>query len=478
MLLDIGSTYTKVTVVDVQANRVVGRSAAPSTVGHGVQHGILEALGKLSGSPVDSLDEGFAPFKHRFACSSAAGGLRMVVIGLVDSLTVEAGRRTAFGAGAKVIKAFADHLGPGEVLQIEEISPDIILLTGGTDGGDRETILHNAGALAESRISCPVIVAGNRECSQEVSSLLRKGRKEARTAENVMPDLGKLNPASAGKEIRDVFFERITEAKGLEIVKRWIGNIIPTPMAVLQGAVLLNEGTDGTPGMGELIVLDVGGATTDVHSIARGKSNNPGTTVYQGLEEPFAKRTVEGDLGIRYNAGTILNQIGVGVVQEELSHFACGPDPVLDEELFRYAEFLSKRCDHLSSSPWQKQVEFAFASICLRTAFHRHAGRVIAELSPLMEVKSFTVVRGKDLRDVPHVIGTGGIFAYQQEEGAHLLRRCLERLDPAVLLPLNPALYIDSEYLLYGAGLLCEKFPEAAFAIAKNSLQRVGPDVM
>ena len=471
LLVDIGSTYTKMISVDIVHNLVVGRSAAPSTVSEGVQHGILAALTNLTGEPVGSLEEGFSPFRYLLASSSAAGGLRTVVIGVVVSLTVEAGRRAALGAGAKVIGGFADKLGAQEISRIEELSPDIILLAGGTDGGDRETILHNAATLAASGISCPVVVAGNRECTREVARILRSGRKEAKTAENVMPDLLKLNPISAGREIRDVFFERITEAKGLDVVKQWFEVVMPTPMAVLQGASLLSRGTNGTSGMGELVVLDVGGATTDVHSIARGKPKHPGV-VFEGLEEPFAKRTVEGDLGIRCNAGTIVSHMGLPAVQEELWYFAGDSEAPSEAEFVRQIDLLSRDTTHLPQTPWERQVDFALASVCLRTALNRHAGRLIGEIYSTMALRPYLIQRGKDLREVPHLLGTGGIFSYQ-ERAADLLRRVLQNQGDGVLSPVSPALFVDSGYLLWAAGLLQETAPEAAFAIARESLRRV-----
>ncbi|MBI3015663.1 MAG: glutamate mutase L [Candidatus Tectomicrobia bacterium] len=471
LLVDIGSTYTKMISVDIGRNLVVGRSAAPSTVGRGVQHGLLEALRRLTGEPVSSLKEGLSPFGHLFASSSAAGGLRMVVIGLVASLTVEAGRRTALGAGAKVIGGFGDKLGPQEISRIEELSPDIILLAGGTDGGDRDTILHNAMAVALSKICCPVVASGNRECAGEVAHILQSGRKEVRTAENVMPDLLKLNPVSAGKEIRDVFFERITEAKGLEVVKQWFPVIMPTPMAVLQGASILSQGTSDAPGLGELIVLDVGGATTDVHSIAWGKPKHGGV-VMEGLEEPFAKRTVEGDLGIRCNASTIVGHMGLPAVQEELGCFAGDSGPSSEAELLHHVNLLSRDTTRLPETPWEREVDFALASVCLRIALNRHAGRMIGEIHSSMAMKPFLIQRGKDLREVPHLIGTGGIFSYQ-ERAADLLRRSLQNQGDGVLSPVSPALHLDSGYLLWAAGLLQEAAPGTAFAIARESLRRV-----
>ena len=110
--------------------------------------------------------------------------------------------------------------------------------------------------------------------------------------------------------------ERITHAKGLDGISGLVSVILPTPMAVLQGAILGAEGVEGEKGWGEMLVVDVGGATTDVHSIGYGEPQGP-NIAKQGLPEPFAKRTVEGDLGIRFNAGTLLDRVGIDRFEAE-----------------------------------------------------------------------------------------------------------------------------------------------------------------
>ena len=132
LLVDFGSTNTKVTAVDVEDCRILGTAAAYTTVETDINEGLahaLEILEKTTG-PLD--------FEERYACSSAAGGLKMISIGLVPDLTAQASREASLGAGAKVWKTYSFQLTKGDFKEIEEYHPDIILLTGGTDGGNTE----------------------------------------------------------------------------------------------------------------------------------------------------------------------------------------------------------------------------------------------------------------------------------------------------------------------------------------------------
>ena len=321
ILIDFGSTFTKVTAVDLDNARLMGRSQAPSTVLTDVREGLLQALSDLHGRlplferPPEDLSslEG----KTVLASSSAAGGLRIAVVGNVPGLTVEAANQSALGAGAKIVGSTAFKLSAERLGEIESLRPDMILLTGGVDGGDTETILHNARMLAQSALSMPIVVAGNQAAAQEVSQILQERGKEVRRVDNVMPKMGTLEVESAREEIRQLFMQRITRAKGLDQVKEFVDVVLPTPMAVLEGLRLGADGTAEESGWGDMLVVDVGGATTDVHSIGFGHPAGE-NVISQGLAESYAKRTVEGDLGIRFNAATILNRVGLDKLSEDL----------------------------------------------------------------------------------------------------------------------------------------------------------------
>lgn len=309
LAVDFGSTYTKLVAIDCDDELLVGTAQSPTTVADGVMIGLERALERLEASSgVKRRD-----IAQCVASSSAAGGLRMVAIGLVPDLTAEAARRAALGAGAKVLRVFAYELSRRDVEEIAQLAPDMILLSGGTDGGERKTIVKNASALAAMGLRVPVVVAGNRAAQDEVEAILRRGGLQCAVVDNVLPELDRLNVEPAQAAIRSIFMERITHAKGLDKAPAFVGRIVmPTPMAVLEGARLLSAGDDSSA-WGDLVVVDVGGATTDVHSIGSGAPSTP-ALVPRGLPEPYAKRTVEGDLGIRSNAPTIVDTAGIARV--------------------------------------------------------------------------------------------------------------------------------------------------------------------
>ena len=303
LLIDFGSTYTKIVAVDLRTSEVIGRSQSASTVNTDVREGLLEA--------VAALHERHALFDHRptdlgalgdnlvLASSSAAGGLRMVVIGLVPGLTVEAANTAALGAGAKVVGSWSFKLAEKAVGEIEAQRPDMILLTGGTDGGDSATILHNARLLARSALSVPIVMAGNQAVVGEVRDILTNTGKEVRCAANVMPRSGQLAVEAAREEIRKLFMEHITHAKGLDGISGLVPVILPTPMAVLQGALLGAQGTEAETVGASLLVVDVGGATTDVHSIGHETSTGPNSSE-QGLPGSLCQTNRRGRLGYSF----------------------------------------------------------------------------------------------------------------------------------------------------------------------------------
>src|SRR5437588_12400132 len=139
LLIDFGSTYTKLRAVDLDAARVLAKGQGPSTVVSDVNLGLDTALADLE-NKMGTLPE----FRYRLASSSAAGGLRMVTIGLVRELTAEAARRAALGAGARLVGTFANRLTRADVEHIVALAPDILLLAGRTDGCHSEVILYNA----------------------------------------------------------------------------------------------------------------------------------------------------------------------------------------------------------------------------------------------------------------------------------------------------------------------------------------------
>jgi len=458
LLIDFGSTYTKLRAVDLGSCGLLGTGQGPSTVTSDITIGLRAALGDLEAHL------GRLPaFRYRLASSSAAGGLKMVTVGLVRELTAEAARLAALGAGARLVGTYAYRLARRDIAAIAAQCPDILLLAGGTDGGNDEVILHNAGMLAASGLACPIVVAGNRSAADEVEEILRDAGKDVRICGNVMPALGTLEIEPARAAIRDVFIERIVHAKGLDRAHESFDALaMPTPAAVLSAARLLGEGTPGRDGLGPLLVVDIGGATTDVHSAAAGEPAG-GRILKHGLPEPFLKRTVEGDLGMRHNAGAIVEAAG----REAVAALAgIAPDQA-DAMLAQIAADVER----LPVTAAERAFDAALAREAIRIAVRRHAGTVAMVYTVNGPV---AVQRGKDLGPVTTVIGTGGALAHARDP-ASILSGCLYSDDePDSLRPRDPALLIDRDYLLYAAGLLTEVEPQAAFDFALASLTPAG----
>lgn len=449
LLIDFGSTYTKLRAVDLAARRILGSGQGPSTIDTDIRAGMRAALEDLE------RHTGKLPrFKYRLASSSAAGGLRMVTIGLVPELTAQAARQAALGAGAKLVGTYAYRLTQDDLRRIAALAPDIVLLAGGTDGGNSEVVLHNTAALAASDLACPIVYAGNRAAADEARR--RLGAKTTLFTENVMPEFNQINIDPARAAIRKIFIERIVHAKGIDrAAEDFDAVVMPTPAAVLEGARLLADGLPGAPGLGSVLVVDPGGATTDVHSVAPSEPA-PGV-VPQGLPEPRVKRTVEGDLGMRHNAAAVVEAAGVSNIAS---------DAGLHEDEVRNALAKLKPGD-LPVDPRGKALDHALARAAVAIAVRRHCGTISTVYTPTGPV---TVQHGKDLRSVAAVIGTGGVLAASAQPGTILSRALADAREPFALKPARPRLLLDREYLLYACGLLQGVEPEAALELALGHL--------
>ena len=452
LLIDFGSTYTKVTAVDVDTGCLLGTADSYTTIETDVGEGLENALRKLHEKT------GPLEYSARYACSSAAGGLRMVTSGLVPELTAEAAYQASLGAGAKVLKVYSFQLTEDDLQEILDINPDIFLLVGGTDGGNTECILHNAGMLATVDFDFPVIVAGNRTAARECERIL--SGHEVHLCENVMPRFGVLNIEPARRKIREIFLNRIIQAKGLSKAAELLSGILmPTPSAVMKAMRLLSEGCEGESGIGDLIAVDVGGATTDIYSMADGMPKDA-STVYKGLPEPYDKRTVEGDIGMRYSVRGIVEAAGMQRICQ-LSGLEKDVVKALIDQLCASPDLIPKEGSEL------ERLDFALASMAIETAVARHAGSM-EETYTLMGLTY--VQSGKDLRHVKQVIVTGGSLirtARTAEIAAHALA------SPSASMSLRPVkadIRVDRRYIIAAMGLLSEYYPQIALRIMKKEL--------
>jgi len=323
--------------------------------------------------------------------------------------------------------------------------------------------------LARSSLKAPFVVAGNKMVSGQARSILEASGKFAVVEDNVLPELDQLNVEPTRSRIREIFMNRITQAKGLDKANALVGGIVmPTPMAVLKGAALLADGCQKEPGLGPLVVVDVGGATTDVHSVAVGQPTQPNVLV-KGLPEPYQKRTVEGDLGIRYNALSILEMTGLGPLLERMTAFDSAAGKNLD--LAAKIERLARDTDFVPSRQQDLVIDLGLAQAAVDLAMQRHAGKVREAFFAYGKAK---IQRGKDLTRVGSIIGTGGVFAHGKAPFWVLEAAAFSPKRPESLRPLEAQLFIDKEYILFAMGLLADVSPLAALNIMKKQGLKTG----
>jgi uncharacterized protein (TIGR01319 family) len=458
LLIDFGSTYTKLTAVDIENEQILATAKDITTVDTDIMIGFNKAYKQIE----KQIENKEVNFVKKLACSSAAGGLKMVAIGLVPDLTAEAAKRAALGAGARVLKVYSYELTGKEVEEIKNSNLDIILLAGGTDGGNKECIIHNANMLAQHGVQLPIVVAGNKVAQDEIEEIFKSNNIFYKITENVMPKLNVLNVEPAREEIRQIFMEKIIEAKGMKTAENYISGILmPTPAAVLKAARVLSEGSDKEEGIGDLIVVDIGGATTDVHSLSDGEPTKPGVTM-RGLEEPFAKRTVEGDLGMRYSALSLWEAAGTRRIQKYLH------DKNIDVEA--NCKFRTENIRMVPKTEEEIKFDEAMAKIATEIALERHVGTIESMYTPMGVI--FTQ-EGKDLLEVKCLIGTGGVLVHSENPADILKSGTFDSTNPNYLKPMHPEFLLDKTYIMSAMGLLAEDHPNMAVRILKKYLVKV-----
>lgn len=457
LLIDFGSTYTKVTAADIEGQRLIATAASYTTVQTDINDGLENAL-KLLEEKTGKIE-----YEARYACSSAAGGLRMIACGLVPELTAEAAKQASLGAGAKIMKVYSYQLTEDDAEEIAELNPDIFLLTGGTDGGNKDVVIENAKVIASIPSDFPVVIAGNRSAARTCERIISESGKQAIVCENVMPKFNQLNIEPAQKKIREVFLERIIKARGLSKISNLISGIMmPTPAAVLAAMSLLSKGTENQAGIGDLVAVDVGGATTDVYSMSYGEPDKV-NTVIKGLPEPFAKRTVEGDIGMRYSAAGIVEAAGMTNI--------CRLSGLSEERASELIEQITSHTDTLPDTEDVARLDFALASMAVKVGMTRHAGYVEKVFTPVGETFLQT---GKDLSRVEKVIITGGSLIHADNVKKIACQALYDLKEPMSLKPQHAEILVDKEYILSAMGLLSKYDAETALKIMKKELYSYG----
>ncbi len=456
LLIDFGSTYTKLTLVDVDAEEILGTAASFTTIETDINDGLTNGM-KILEEKLGKLE-----YEACYACSSAAGGLRMVTSGLVPELTGEAAKLASLGAGAKVVGIYAFQLTEDDVEDIKKLNPDIFLLVGGTDGGNTECIIHNAKMIAGMKPDFPIVIAGNRNAARECERILEGF--ETHVCPNVMPKFGKLEIEPTQKKIREIFLNRIIQAKGLSRAAELLSDIMmPTPAAVLQAMELLSKGSENERGIGDLVAVDVGGATTDVYSIADGMPEHM-NTVYKGLPEPYAKRTVEGDIGMRYSIQGIVD-VATPRKIAELSGLS-------EERVLELVEYLKQNKDKTPDGDRELiSLDYALASSAIEEAVKRHAGSIYETYT--MMGQTF-VQEGKNLTKVKEIVVTGGSLIHTEKTAEIASHALYSPTQPESLRPKQANVWVDRTYILAAMGLLSSHYPDTALRIMKKELEYHG----
>lgn len=446
LVAEIGSTTTVVSAfgaLDTDRARFLGQGFAPTSVLEGdVRVGLNGAIRSLA----EKLGTDEISYGEMFATSSAAGGLRMCVHGLVYDMTVKAAEAAALGAGAIVKLATAGKLTDFDLADMVATKPNLIMLAGGTDYGERETALYNAERLCNCGLNVPVIYAGNVQNQSAIKAMFEAKNIPIYITENVYPKLDKLNIEPARRIIHEVFAEHIVKAPGMEHVRDMVkGSILPTPGAVMEAAQLLYGE------IGDLVCVDIGGATTDVHSVTAGSDE---ISALLTAPEPFAKRTVEGDLGLYVNAQNLVDMLGADTLSRELQ---------LDvEDVMRHYEPIPKT---------EAQLKLT-ERLCLeagRVALSRHAGQLRYIYTPSGRK---TLAEGKDLTAVKYIVGTGGALTRlpDRENILRLLGDCNKTGMMLYPRPGELKLLFDEHYIMASLGALSKRYGGEALLLLKQSL--------
>jgi uncharacterized protein (TIGR01319 family) len=416
---DCGSTTTKAILIEKIGDeyRQTYRGEAPTTVEapfEDVTRGVLNAIAEiedLSGRKILDGDKILTPCRDAktgvdiyISTSSAGGGLQMMVTGVVQNMTGESAQRCALGAGAIVIDVLASNDGrlPHEKIErIRTLRPDMILMSGGTDGGAVTHVVEMAEYVAAadprprfgSTYLLPLVYAGNKEAREPVTKIL--GQKTALViTENIRPVLERENLAPARHKIHDLFLEHVmAQAPGYKNLIEMAGApIMPTPAAVgvIMETIAKREHLN-------LIGVDIGGATTDVFSVFEGRFN----------------RTVSANLGMSYSISNVLAETGLSNIMRWV------PFTIDEQTLRNRIKNKMIRPTTIPQTLDELQIEHAIAREALRLALTHHKSLATA-LKGVQQERTISDVfelqqSGKTLIDMLKldlIVGSGGILSH------------------------------------------------------------------
>ena len=460
---DCGSTTTKAILIERKgdAYRQTFRGEAPTTVEapfEDVTKGVLNAIQEveelsgrriLDGERIITPTEGDVGVDIYVSTSSAGGGLQMMVAGAVKTMTAESAERAALGAGAIVMDVLASNDGRAgyeKIERIRQLRPDMILLSGGTDGGTITHVVELAEYIAAAdprpRLGIgyrlPIIYAGNTDAREQIKQIL--GEKTALSiTENIRPVLERENLMPARHEIHDLFLEHVmAQAPGYKKLMGWTGApIMPTPAAVgnIMHTVAQNEGIN-------LVGVDIGGATTDTFSIFDGVFN----------------RTVSANLGMSYSISNVFAEAGL----EDILRWV--PFEIEEEDLRNRVKNKMIRPTTIPQTLEELKIEHAIAREALRLAFEQHRALAVG-LKGIQQERSISDVfdqsaSGQSLVHMQQcdlLVGSGGVLSHAPRRHQSMMMM-IDAYQPVGI----TALAVDSIFMMPHLGVLSTVNEKAA----------------
>ncbi|MDX9808500.1 MAG: glutamate mutase L, partial [Acholeplasma sp.] len=377
LVAEIGSTTTVVNAFNLHGDDVkfLGRGMHQTTVDDDVNIGLNNAILDLKKSlNVDELI-----YDELLASSSAAGGLKITVHGLVYEMTAKAAKEAALNAGANIHLITANRIDESHIEQIKTIKPNMIIIAGGTNFGEKEIAYQNLLDVID--LGIPIIYTGNIANHKRIEALQKPHIK---IVDNVYPRVDDFNIIPLREAIYETFEKNIIHAKGMKYIFDMVNDtIIPTPGAVMDATLILDEIFHG------VMTIDVGGATTDVHSVCDPK----GEYIKYHDGEPRFKRTVEGDLGVFINRKEVINTFKPHEIERLMN--------MKKEDILK----LAFDEPFIPQTPNGIKLFNILTKQCVHQALDRHIG----DLKRVFTTNGMKVIPdGKDTSQVKAIFYTGG----------------------------------------------------------------------
>ncbi|MBI4551549.1 MAG: glutamate mutase L, partial [Candidatus Latescibacteria bacterium] len=463
---DCGSTTTKAILIERRgaSYRLIVRGEAPTTVEapfDDVTRGVLNAVREveeLSGRPlldgehIISPSDGEVGTDLYVSTSSAGGGLQMMVAGVVKSMTAESAQRAALGAGAIVMEVLAANDGRlpyQRIERIRQLRPDMILLSGGIDGGTVSHVVEMAELIAAAdpkpRLGAgyklPVIYAGNVQAQPKIRDLLAE-KTDLSVVDNLRPVLERENLGPAREQIHGLFMEHVmAQAPGYRTLLDWTdAPIMPTPGAV--GRMIQVAATQQNI---NVVGVDIGGATTDVFSVFGGTFN----------------RTVSANLGMSYSISNVLAEAGIASIARWL------PDGLTETDLKDRLGNKMIRPTSIPQTVEELMIEQGIAREALRLAFDQHKAFAV-ELKGVQRERTISDTFDQqtsgqtlvDLMALDLLIGSGGVLSHAPRRSQAALMM-IDAFQPEGI----TSLAVDSIFMMPHLGVLSTVHEQAAMEV-------------